>query len=410
MKVTIPLPPHALTVLTLLESAGFCAYAVGGCVRDSLLGREPLDWDIATSARPEEAMRALEGLRLIETGLQHGTVTALVGGRAVEVTSFRLDGDYSDHRRPDTVTFTDDLCADLSRRDFTVNAMAWHPARGLRDPFGGKDDLRAKLLRCVGAPERRFGEDALRILRALRFYAVLGFTLEENTARAVLELRGNLHHIAVERLREELLKLLGGAYAGPVLEDYRAVIFTILPQLARLEGEPWRRCRAAVEALRPDPALRMAALLRPLGEEIARDILNQLRCSRAFTERVAKLVRMRCTAPAAAPQAIAAAATRRLLGEYGEAALLDCLDMTRAEGGITSAECAALQAEVRALRSACVTRKQLAVNGTDLAALGLKGPELGLALEALLEDVLEGRAENEREALLARAAAARVRL
>ncbi len=397
MSSQIRIPDQAQSIITLLESAGFFAYAVGGCVRDSLLGREPLDWDVATSARPEQTMRALAGLRVIETGLRHGTVTALAGGLAVEVTSFRLDGGYSDHRRPDAVIFTDDLCADLSRRDFTVNAMAWHPARGLCDPFGGAEDLQARRLRCVGDPARRLEEDALRILRAMRFASVLGFTIEARTAEAVLQYRERLRHVAAERIREELLKLSCGENVRRVLEDYRAVILTVLPPLVSLEP-------AVVEAIAPDPALRLAALCHAAGEDVAREVTARLRCSRAFTERVALAVRL-CSLRLneIPPGQKRTVRLRRLLGEYGEAALLDGLALTRAAAGTGREACDALQAEVRAIagQGLCVTRKQLAVNGNDLAALGLKGPALGHTLDRLLEEVLEGRVENTKEALLA---------
>ena len=181
----IALPENVMKILALLETAGFQAYAVGGCVRDALLGKNPEDWDICTCAQPRQVMEALQGFTVLETGLQHGTVTAVINRKPFEITTFRLDGAYSDHRRPDSVTFTDDLTADLSRRDFTVNAMAYHPAEGLMDPFGGAGDLRASILRCVGAPALRFEEDALRILRCLRFASTLNFSIQENTAKQV---------------------------------------------------------------------------------------------------------------------------------------------------------------------------------------------------------------------------------
>ncbi|MDR3314544.1 MAG: HD domain-containing protein [Oscillospiraceae bacterium] len=444
--MNITLPPYAQTVITLLESAGFCAVAVGGCVRDSLLGREPLDWDIATSARPEEVMLALHGLRVLTTGLRHGTVTALVEGDAVEVTSFRLEGAYSDHRRPDSVAFTADLHADLNRRDFTVNAMAWHPVRGLCDPFGGAQDLAEKRLRCVGLPEQRLEEDALRILRALRFCAVLGFSMEEATAQAVLRHREQLRFVAAERLRVELLKLLCGDDARRVLRDFRRVIFVLLPQLQPMEDfaqhnpwhcyDVWQHTCAAVEAAPPAPALRLAALLHDCGkpecfcldadgvghfhghaaasERMARGILTQLRCSRRFTEQVAQLVRLHeLRLSETPPGQKRTARLRRLLGELGETTLLELIWLAKADAAAQAPQglwrledCDALAAEVRTLAAegTCVTRKQLAVNGNDLAALGLQGPALGKALQGLLEDVLEGRAPNERAALLARVA------
>lgn len=226
------LPPYAGEVLEKLEAAGFEAWCVGGCVRDALLGRTPADWDICTSALPEETKKALEDIPQAETGLQHGTVTALTRGGPVEITTFRREGTYSDHRRPDKVEFTACLEEDLLRRDFTINAMAWHPQKGLRDCFGGREDLRAGLLRCVGEPSRRFQEDALRILRCLRFGSVLGFAIEENTEKALLALARLLEGISGERVQAEMDKLLAGAWAEKILHEYAEVFRVLFPEIS----------------------------------------------------------------------------------------------------------------------------------------------------------------------------------
>ena len=436
----VTLPPSPKHLITLLEAAGHSAYAVGGCVRDALLGQPPGDWDLCTSAQPEQVLACLrtQGIKALKTGLQHGTITAVIDHRPFEITTFRLDGDYTDHRRPDHVTFTDDLAADLSRRDFTVNAMAWHPKKGLIDPFHGERDLRASLLRCVGEPSRRFGEDALRILRCLRFASMLGFAIEEHTSHALFDLKETLQHIAAERIQSELTRLLCGKNARQILLDYREIIFAVLPQLRPLSGfdqrtpwhchDIWGHTCAAVEAIPPQPTLRWAALLHDCGkppcffmrdgvghfhghpevsERMAREILHGLKCPKKLIGRVALLVRhheLRLLEQPPNP-----ARLRRLLGQLGPEALLDLLELTRADvmaqapGKLYRLEgCESLRTQILALtlEAPCVTRGQLAVNGKDLMALGLQGPELGRMLDLLLEEVLEGRAENTRDALL----------
>ena len=436
----LTLPPAPLRPIALLESAGHAAYAVGGCVRDALLGQQAGDWDLCTSALPEQMTGLLKShnITVHETGLQHGTVTAVIDHVPVEITTFRLDGGYTDHRRPDSVTFTDDLTADLSRRDFTVNAMAWNATRGLIDPFDGQGDLRSGLLRCVGEPARRFGEDALRILRCLRFASVLGFSIEENTSRALMDLKDSLRYVAAERIQSELTKLLCGQNARNILLEYREVIFAVLPQLRPMSGfdqrtpwhchDIWRHTCAAIEAAPPTPALRWAALLHDCGkppcffmqggtghfhghaqvsEGMAREILRGLKCPKRLIERVATLVqhheiRLLEMSPRGAK-------LRRLLGEIGPETLLDLLDLNRADVMAQAPEklyrlegYEPLRAQIVSLaaENPCVTRGQLAVTGADLLPLGLQGPQLGRMLERLLEEVLEGRLSNEREALL----------
>jgi len=251
-ELAAAIPPFVRYVLTTLEAAGFEAYCVGGCVRDLLLRRTPGDWDMTTSARPEQTM-ALFGNCALPTGLKHGTVTVCSGMNRVETTTFRTDGAYADHRHPEQVTFTDSLQEDLSRRDFTVNAMAMELAGRLHDPFHGREDLKNGVLRCVGEPEKRFSEDALRILRCLRFAAVLDFTVERETAAAMENCRELLREIAPERVREELTKLLCGPSAAAVLRHFPQIVGTVLPEVLPMLGfEP-------------------APLLRCLGAHIARD-------------------------------------------------------------------------------------------------------------------------------------------
>ena len=269
------IPEFVKNLLWTLESAGHQAWCVGGCVRDLRLGREPADWDVTTSALPEETM-AVFGGRAVPTGAKHGTVTVRTEGQPVEVTTFRKDGAYRDHRRPETVTFTDSLEEDLRRRDFTVNAMALDLRETFRDPFGGLADLERGLLRCVGEPDRRFGEDALRILRGLRFSACLGFTLETETAASIRKNRELLRDIASERIWTELSRLLTGRWAAEVLRAYPEVVGVFWPELLPMIGfdqrtrhhcyDVWEHTLHALAAVEPDVVLRCTMLLHDVGK------------------------------------------------------------------------------------------------------------------------------------------------
>ena len=403
---TIKLDPGAALLLDALHGAGHAAYAVGGCVRDSLLGQAPHDWDLCTSARPEQVMELFGEEKCIPTGLQHGTVTVKQGGRLYETTTFRIEGAYSDGRHPDAVHFVPDVREDLARRDFTINAMAYSAEEGLIDPFGGRDDLAAHLVRAVGEPERRFEEDALRILRLYRFAARFGFSVDPATGAAARALGPHLDCVSAERIQEEMLKLLAAPAPGRYLEP--AVLAVILPELYPLE-EPARfaeSCRV-IDRLAPGaenvPA-RLAALLLPLGEEGTRKALRRLKCSNALTEETAVLVRETGTSGPAADPAVS---VRRLLGRYGLtaverlAALGAALHPEQAEDFAARAELAR-QMEADGV---CCRIAQLAVNGRDLMAAGAKpGPGLRQLLEQLLEAVITGQVPNEKQALLAAAA------
>ena len=265
------IPSPARTVLEQLHNAGYAAYVVGGCVRDSLLGRVPGDWDITTAARPEQVHTALSGMTVLDTGLQHGTVTAVVDDLRLEITTFRTEGTYSDHRRPDSVTFAQTIEEDLSRRDFTVNAMAFSPETGLIDPFGGQIDLKNGILRAVGDPEKRFDEDALRILRGLRFAARLGFAIEAQTAQAMQSQKALLAALAPERVQAELLPLLCAPHGVEVLRQYRDIFAVVIPQLAPMFDfdqqnkhhlyDVWEHTLHTMEHIAPDPCLRLVMLL-----------------------------------------------------------------------------------------------------------------------------------------------------
>ena len=378
------LPPGALEVLRRLNAAGYQAYAVGGCVRDMARGVPPHDYDICTSALPAQTQRCFAGERVVETGLKHGTVTVLMAGEPYEITTFRTDGDYLDGRHPQSVAFTDSLTEDLRRRDFTINAMAYHPDIGLRDPFDGQADIARRMIRCVGDAGARFSEDALRILRALRFAAELGFDIAPDTARAMRELSGRLALISRERIAAELLRALKGINAVPVLQAFDTVLLAALPDY------PAAALPEALHALailpRGDTVLRLAVLLSPCGAAGGR-VLASLKPSRALSAQVLAL-----TAAAGADISrgglplwlarLGETQLRRLLTLQGREELLACLP--------------ALLAQHPPL-----TLGELQINGRDLTAAGLPaGAELGRTLNALHRRVLLGELPNERGALL----------
>lgn len=429
------IPETVRDVLAALEAAGHEAWCVGGCVRDRLLGREPEDWDVTTSALPEETM-AVFGKRAFPTGLRHGTVTVRTGGSTVEVTTYRLDGDYRDHRRPDFVTFTRSLEEDLRRRDFTVNAMAMDLRGALRDPFGGREDLRNGVLRCVGEAGRRFREDALRILRGLRFAAVLGFAIEPCTAAAIHANKELLREIAAERIQVELLKLLPGEGAAAVLRAYPDVLGVFWPEVLPMvdfdQRNPhhvynvWEHTLHALDAVPGEAALRMTLLLHDIGKprcftvdaagvghfyghadvsrELADGMLRRLKCGNGFRETVVRLVAWHDRDIPRTDRGL-----RRALWALGEADLRRLITVKRADNLAQAPEFWSVQAEIdkaeaildRLLAAeACFSLKQLAVDGRDLAALGLAGPAIGQMLHTLLDTVVDGALENDRAVLL----------
>lgn len=441
MEQKISIPAHALKALALLENSGFEAWCVGGCVRDSLLGLAPADWDVTTSALPREVQACFSSFPTIDTGLKHGTVTVLLDGKPLEITTYRSDGDYKDHRRPENVAFSRKLEDDLSRRDFTINAMAYHPARGLVDKFGGLSDLAEKKLRCVGEPDRRFSEDALRVLRCLRFSSTLGFSVEGSTARAMERQKGLLSYVSRERVREELTKLLLGKNAGEVLREHSAVFFAALPELSPMAGcaqenpyhcyDVWNHTLKAVETVPEDTVPRWAALLHDCGKpavktfgadgtahfyghiekslSLAEEILNGLRFSNCEREAVLTLIKYHGEV-----YPISEKRLKKLLGKLGETAVFQLFQLSRADLAAQSPqlyeerlarirESEILAKEILS-REECLTLRDLAVKGGDLLALGVpQGTELGKLLSSLLEEVLGGTLPNQREPLLKRA-------
>ena len=452
---TIKLDPGAALLLDALHGAGHAAYAVGGCVRDSLLGLDPHDWDLCTSARPEQVMELFGEEKCIPTGLQHGTVTVKQGGRLYETTTFRTEGAYSDGRHPDAVCFVPDVREDLARRDFTINAMAYSAEEGLIDPFGGRDDLAAHLVRAVGEPERRFEEDALRILRLYRFAARFGFAIDPATGAAARALGPHLDCVSAERIQEELLKLLAAPRPGSYLEP--AVLAVVLPELEpEKQPEQFAELCRTIDRIEPTaenvPA-RLAALLCPLGEAGARKALRKLKCSNALTDEVTALEREAGGGagsfllprsrdrwagsssedrplgwdPAAAgsragdgmartvseeeapgtPGSEMQLTAKRLLGRYELPTIQRLTALCSARHPEQAETFAALRAEAERLtaENACCRVSQLAVNGRDLMAAGVRpGPGLRQVLNALLEAVITGQTPNEKDALLAAAA------
>lgn len=400
--ISFPLDPGAAALLTRLHAAGHAAYAVGGCVRDSLLGQTPHDWDLCTSATPEQVLELFGEAHCIPTGLQHGTVTVKHGGELYEITTFRTEGAYSDGRHPDHVAFVPDVKEDLARRDFTINAMAYNAEEGLIDPFGGQNDLAAGIVRAVGEPQRRFEEDALRILRLYRFAARFRFAIDPATGQAARALCRHLDCVSEERIAEELSRLLAAPAPGAYLEA--EVLAVIFPELDAAELPESRRILDALEPGMEHVPVRLAALLCPLGEAGARVALKRLKCSNALTGTVATLVR---EAAAEMPGAALTLTARRFLSRYDLATITDLTALCSARHPEQAEAFAALQQEAARLveTNACCRINQLAVNGRDLMDAGVRpGPGLRRVLDALLEQVLTGQLPNEKTALLAAAA------
>lgn len=429
------IPSGVQWVLQTLIEAGFEAWCVGGCVRDRILGMIPQDWDVTTSAKPEETI-ALFGACAFPTGLQHGTVTVKAGDDPVEVTTFRRDGAYLDGRHPDHVEFTTSLEEDLSRRDFTVNAMAMAPGGRIVDPFGGQEDLKKGCIRCVGEPEKRFCEDALRMMRGLRFAAVLGFSIEEETARAIVSHKDLLRAIAVERIQVELSKLICGKDAAEILLNYHSVLSVVIPEIAPAVGfdqrnqhhcyPVWEHCVRAMAEAPAQPLLRYVMLLHDLGKpstftvdedgvghfydhgrrsaELAEEICRRLKLDNESRTAIVELVRLHD-----APIAMTEKAVKRMLRRIGETQLRRLLIVKRCDNLAQHPDYLGRQALISQLedllelvlrQDSCFSLKQLAVNGNDLLALGLSGKEIGETLERLLDGVVDGEMPNERDYLL----------
>lgn len=431
------LPVDVKFILKELNKNGFEAYVVGGCVRDSLLGKEPKDWDICTNALPEETQKIFSKYNVILTGLQHGTITVMLNHVGYEITTYRIDGDYSDGRHPDSVKFTKNLALDLSRRDFTINAMAYSEEEGIVDLFHGIEDLKKGVIRCVGKPEERFSEDALRIMRAMRFASVLGFKIEEKSDKAMNLLYKNLDKVSKERINVELSKLLLGKGAKKILLRYSYILGYIVPEIRQMFGfeqhnpnhcyDVWTHTVEVVNNIKePDLVLKLAALLHDIGKpevytmengvghfyghaqvsaDMAEIILKGLKYSNEVIEEVVLLVKYHDTDIALTNKYI-----RRMLGKIGEKTFRKIFLLRRADilGQSLYNRRSKLE-ELNQLENLfanfkmeeeCFSLKQLAISGKDLISMGISpGPKMGEILNMLLDKVVNEELENDNQVL-----------
>ena len=437
MELDITLPIPVLRALSVLESHGYEAYIVGGCVRDCLLDRTPNDWDITTSATPDEMKHCFADFRVIETGIRHGTLTVIIDRMQLEITTYRNDGEYLDNRHPVQVTFSRKIEDDLSRRDFTVNAMAYHPERGLVDLFDGREDLKGGIIRAVGDAKTRFHEDGLRILRAIRFAAVLDFEIAADTAKAVHACRNLLSGIAAERIREELCKLICGKGAVRILRDYIDVIAIFLPELQRCVGfeqntkyhcyDVFEHTLHALALYKGNDLLTALGILlhdigkplcytedeqgghfkghAPAGVEITREILSRLRFDNETVRRMELLVEWHDIPLSAEKKRV-----KRLMQRLSDADILRLLEIKRCDRLAHAPnfremppELALIPSVIAEIRAgdACLSLRTLAIGGADLMALGIpEGKQVGEMLHTLLDEVIEERLPNEKNALL----------
>ncbi len=436
MSVKIQIPQYARTAMKELEKNGFSAFVVGGCVRDSIMGKIANDWDMTTSALPEETLEVFKNYRTIPTGIKHGTVTVLIDKQPLEITTFRIDGEYTDNRRPDSVNFTRNIENDLSRRDFTVNAIAYSEREGLVDLFGGREDIEKKIIRCVGDPDKRFQEDALRIMRAIRFSSVLGFEIEKETAESIRRNKHLLKNIAAERIRTELEKLLLGDDAERVLLDFSDVIFEIIPELEKTcnvqQNNPyhiydvWHHIVKSVGASEKNKYVRLTMLLHDIGKpqmkttdgkgidhfkghasvsaDMAFEILKRLRYDKKTISLVTKLVFHHDDRLYNAPHNVKKHASKfgfeflYLLDKISRADML----AQNPEKCDRFSDCDRYIELLKKVEEeeACLKLSDLAVNGNDLISLGYRGKEIGELLERLLDKVIRNEIENSKEALI----------
>ena len=393
MEIKIPAP--AEEILTKLNENGYEAYVVGGCVRDMILGREPGDWDITTSALPEQVKQVFR--RTVDTGIQHGTVTVMMGDEGYEVTTYRIDGEYADGRHPDSVTFTPSLTEDLKRRDFTVNAMAYNGNTGLVDEFGGMEDLDRGIIRCVGEPMDRFSEDALRILRAIRFSAQLGFAIEGRTYEAIRAIAPNMVHVSKERIQAELTKLLLSPHPGHISMVYEIGISPYVSET--FHKVPLLGMPSVPAQVPPVRHMRWAAFLRKCMPDEAVKILKDLKLDNDTINRVRTLISWQDYGLGPDKYSIRIAMSRMEPDLFDD--LLEfrmCLSEAGARQDL--GHTALLVDEIRRAGD-CISLKTLAVGGNDIIKAGIRpGREVGLTLARLLEMVLEEPARNTKEYLL----------
>ncbi len=433
----ICLPENVKKILDTMHQAGYEAYVVGGCVRDGILGREPGDWDITTNALPEDTKRLFK--RTIDTGIEHGTVTIMMGKEGYEVTTYRIDGEYEDNRHPSEVTFTKNLTEDMKRRDFTINAMAYNEEEGLIDRFGGLEDIDAGIIRCVGEPEERFSEDALRIMRAVRFSAQLNYEIEEKTKEAIKKLAETLKKISAERIQTELVKLILSEHPEKIRDAYElGITGVILPEFDRCMETPQNNPHhmynvgehiiKSLEFVRSDRVLRLTMLMHDiakpvtinidsegichfkghaeLGVQMAHDIFRRFKFDRNTMDRVCNLIKYHDDRFPANPRTIRRAMNRVGVSEFPFLMEVRYAD-TMAQSEFHREEKLQLIEDTKKLYNEiidnkdCVTIKELAVNGKDLIALGINpGKQIGEILSLMLADVIDEPEHNSKEYLL----------
>ncbi len=430
------IPKKSVTVFQLLGKAGYECFLVGGCVRDMLMGKVPHDIDITTNATPEEIKAVFSDFHTLDIGIKHGTVTVMLEGEAIEITTYRTESTYSDGRHPDKVVFTRNIRDDLSRRDFTSNAIALSTDKGIIDPFGGRSDIENKILRCVGTAEERFKEDSLRILRALRFASVLGFDIEEETEKAMYKCKDLISIVSHERIYSEITKLLCGKDAGRILSLYSDILAVALPEIKDMKGfdqhnfhhvyDVLNHTAKVVDSVHPAVHLRLAALFHDCGKpdcftldkngvghfyshasisaRKADEALLRLRCDNATREKVVKLVKIHDT-----PIEPDSKTVKKKLQKYGEDIFFDLIKLQRADNMGLSPDYLYRQETYNRLEeiarqiideNQCFSLKDLAVKGTDMIELGLRGKDIGTALDELLKAVMEERCQNDRESLI----------
>ncbi len=433
----ISVPKYIVKAIEQLEAAGYEAYCVGGCVRDSLLGKEPDDWDVCTSATPDEMKEVFAGFRLIETGIKHGTLTVIVDREPIEITTYRTDGKYASHRRPVSVSFIRDLEGDISRRDLTINAMCCDKNGAVTDMFGGTQDIADKLVRCVGDPNERFEEDALRIMRALRFASVLGFTIDPPTAEAIHNKRHLLEYVSVERIFSELKKLLCGKRVEAVLTEFTDVFVQIIPEIEPCIGfdqhnihhcyDVWTHIVKSVASVRPDVRLRLAMLFHDIGKpdtarfdpdgtghfkghpiksaEMLTEILDRLHSDNATVGYVRDLVVEHDNRIPVKRKNV-----KRFMAKHDFDFFMDYLEVRRADTMAQSdhmktekleelEQLALIGVEVNN-ENCCLKLTDLAVDGKDMISLGLSGRQISGMLQRLLDLVVDDKLENDRAVLL----------
>ncbi len=439
--MSIALPENVKTIIECLNKNSFEAYIVGGCVRDSILGLTPHDWDICTNAKPEQIKRCFKEFRTFDSGIKHGTISVVMDKEIFEVTTYRIDGEYTDNRHPESVTFTDDITRDLTRRDFTVNAMAYNESNGVIDSFGGMEDLTNRIVRCVGNPDERFKEDALRIIRALRFASVYNMEIEKNTSDSIFKNAHLLSNIAVERIATEFNKLLCGNGAERILNKYSQVISVFIPEIIPLfnfeqhsrhhDKDVWKHTTRSVSSIEKNPVLRMTMLLHDIGkpdackmgeeghcyfighpkisEEKANAILHRLKYSSDFIKTCLLLVKYHDVRYSGKKKQM-----KHIMNAIGEQNAIYLLKVQRAdilaqsdymrEEKLSKLDIAEKVYDEVIAEKECFTLKQLAINGNDLIKAGITdGKTIGRILNYLLDLVIEEKMINEKSHLLRKA-------